>query len=402
MMKHRVASVVACSTVALFVACGDDEKKPTIKIGMINPSTGALAAYGPPLEEAVRLAVAEVNDNGGVLGKKLELLYRDEAGDPAAARRGAEELVEAGVPAIIGGAASSSTLAASEVTIPAQVPLISGASTAPSLTTLADNDFVFRTVIADDAQGVALANLVHGDGHTSANVIYIDNNYGTELANVFETAFVGLGGAVAVKEPYPEDAAQQVGYNWTADLTAAFAGSPPAVVLVAYAEDAVHLLTAWNTGAFNGQWYLTDGCKTETIPTSVGATKVAGIKGTAPASASATGQASFRTAFVDRYGKEPGLFAENYYDAAMLVALALVEAGAATGPAVRDALRAVANPPGRDIIVGEFSFGKQELAAGREINYQGASGPVDLDAAGDVEGAIDVWRFTASGGIETL
>ena len=105
------------------------------------------------------------------------------------------------------------------------------------------------------------------------------------------------------------------------------------------------------------------------------------------------------------YGDKPPLpFVENAYDALALIGLAAFRALAGqpvTGSSVRDHLRAVAGPPGQVFGPGDFARAFELLSAGREIDYRGASGSVDFDAAGDVATSIEVWRF-AGGGIEPL
>jgi ABC-type branched-subunit amino acid transport system substrate-binding protein len=99
--------------------------------------------------------------------------------------------------------------------------------------------------------------------------------------------------------------------------------------------------------------------------------------------------AAFNAAF------EPSTVPYNYqaYDAAMLIALAMVRAGEATGPAIRDNLRAVANPPGEEIFYGEWEKAVSLLNQGKEINYQGVSGVVDFKDTGDVGGEILIWKI---------
>ncbi|MDF1563583.1 MAG: hypothetical protein P1V51_11100 [Deltaproteobacteria bacterium] len=159
-------------------------------------------------------------------------------------------------------------------------------------------------------------------------------------------------------------------------------------------------LSTWNSaGGFSGASYLTDGMKSDDIAANVGSSVVEGIKGTAPASASGASYDLFKATYLELFGEEAGIFAENYYDAAMLIGLAMAKAKQNDGTALRDALREVASAPGTVNGVGEFQKGLDALAAGEAVNYEGASGPCDFDASDDVSGPVEIWQF--AGGTTT-
>jgi branched-chain amino acid transport system substrate-binding protein len=84
-------------------------------------------------------------------------------------------------------------------------------------------------------------------------------------------------------------------------------------------------------------------------------------------------------------------FAGQTYDATFLIALAIEKAGSTDRTAVRDALRAVASPPGTVIEPGEWAKAKKLIAEGKDINYEGATGPHDFDGQGEVAAVIDQW-----------
>jgi hypothetical protein len=110
----------------------------------------------------------------------------------------------------------------------------------------------------------------------------------------------------------------------------------------------------------------------------------------------------FEAAYEASYGKKPPLpFIDTAYDATYLLALAIEKAGSTDGAKVRDALRPIANPPGEPILPGEWAKAKRLIAEGKDIDYVGASGSQNFDAAGDVPGTFGVW--TVKGGeITTL
>jgi len=94
-------------------------------------------------------------------------------------------------------------------------------------------------------------------------------------------------------------------------------------------------------------------------------------------------------------------YIDTAYDATYLLALAIEKAGTTEGARVRDALRSIANPPGEQILPGEWAKAKRLLAEGADIDYVGASGSQNLDDAGDVPGTFGIWTVQ-KGEIKTL
>ena len=172
-MTRRIAVAVVG---IVFLACVAGLGADTINLGALMALTGALGPYGPPIANGAQLAVDQINAAGGVLGRPLELIIADTATSPDVGRAAASRLIEInGVSAIVGALSSGVTLAASSVTIPAEIPLISPASTAPSIPALDDNDFVFRTVVSDEVQGVVMGQFAFDQGYRRAAVIYVNS-----------------------------------------------------------------------------------------------------------------------------------------------------------------------------------------------------------------------------------
>jgi ABC-type branched-subunit amino acid transport system substrate-binding protein len=131
-----------------------------------------------------------------VHGASVDVISRDTAVNPVQGVDAARALVDVeNAVAIVGALSSGVTVAvANAVTVPNGVLMISGASTAPSITVLEDNDFLFRTTPSDASQGVVLARLAQEQGHEKVGIMYINNAYGEGLANQFEESFTALGG----------------------------------------------------------------------------------------------------------------------------------------------------------------------------------------------------------------
>jgi len=365
----------------------------TIKIGALMSLTGALGPYGPSISDGAQMAVDEINAAGGVLGKQLELVVRDTATSPDVGRDAASKLVEIDkVPAIVGALSSGVTLAASSVTIPAEVVLISPASTAPSLPALDDNDYVFRTVVSDEVQGVVLGRLAVILNYTRTSVTYVNNDYGKGLADTFKNTFEALGGQVLVMVAYEENKP-----SYRGEVDKLLAGNPEAIVMVSYPVDGNKQIVEAVEAGYQGAFLMTDGMKGEGVapgPACASAESPGPIEGAYGTVAAGGFKADQFEADYNAGGYGPSTipYYDKAYDAVMLIALAMVRAGEATGPAIRDNLRAVANPPGEIVYYNEFEKAVALLEAGQDINYQGAAGVVDFKDTGDVTGGILIWK----------
>jgi ABC-type branched-subunit amino acid transport system substrate-binding protein len=365
----------------------------TIKIGALMALTGGLGPYGPPIVSGAQLAVDQINAAGGVLGKQLELVVRDTATSPDVGRDAASKLVELyKVSAIMGALSSGVTIAASSVTIPAEVVLISPSSTAPSIPALDDNDYVFRTVVSDEVQGVVMARLALLLNNKTVSVIYVNNDYGKGLADTFKNTFEALGGQVLVMVAYEENKP-----SYRGEVDRLISGNPDAIFMVSYPVDGNKQVVEAVEAGYQGDFLFSDGMKGEGVaPGPVCASAEApgpieGAYGTAAAAGFRADQfdVDFNAAF------EPSTVPYNYqaYDAVMLIALAMIKAGDSSGPAIRDSLRTVANSPGEEVFYGEWDKAVSLLNQGKEINYQGVSGSVDLDDTGCVIGKILIWKI---------
>ena len=362
-------------------------------VGNLNGFTGALTEFATPLRNSVELAAEHVNRAGGVGGASMLIISRDTAVNPTQGVDSARALVDVeNSVAIVGALSSGVTIAvANSVMIPKERLIISGASTAPSITVLEDNDYVFRTAPSDAAQGIVLANLAKEQGYETAGVIYINNAYGEGLADQFEQTFTANGGEVTAKTPH-EDAQP----TYVSELQKATEGDPDVLVTISYPGQAQVYIREALEGDYADTFLFVDGVKgADWIEAIDGWTALEGTMGTAPGGPDRPEKALFEQAYLSAFGypvSHP--FMAEHYDAAVLIALAAAQAGTTTdSAAIRDALRDVANAPGEVVGPGRAGIARAFalIADGRDINYEGASGVVDIDANGDVFGPIEIW-----------
>lgn len=361
-----------------------------MRLGALMPMTGDLQVYGESSYNGLQLAVQEINAEGGVLGESITVRRGDTQTSPQAGVSAAQRLASVDqVHAFVGALSSGVTIPVARTVSRAQgIPQISGASTSPVITDLDDGDFLFRTVPSDAFQGVALAGIARDGGYERVGILYINNDYGKGLADAFQASFEDQGGAVTASVAYEGGQAAYRG-----ELRRASRDGAEALVLIGYPENGQVVLRQALEGGVFDQFIFTDGMKAPEIIDAIGAQYLNGSFGTAPeAREGTTGAAHFQSAYEEMYGEVPPQpFMDSAYDAVYLLALAAQRAGSLDGAAIRDNLRDVANPPGETIHPGEWEKALDLLADGQDINYEGASGSVNLDDKGDVPGTFAHW-----------
>ena len=408
--------LLAVTLTGLLAACGDDEEEATgtaaaspaaggpLKIGMLLDYTGSLAEFGPNIETGLQLAAKQINAAGGVLGKNIELIKADSGTNPQVATEAATRLINVnGVQAIVGSLSSGVTIAVADgVAVPNKIIMISPASTSHLLTVDKDNDFLFRTVLSDDAQGVVLADWAWEQGYKKVSTFYTNNAYGVGLSDTFVKSFKAKGGTVPAAVSHEQEQT-----TYLSELQKAVAGKPDAMVCISYpAEGAIYIKEAIENKLIS-TFLFTDGTKSDAIIKAVGAAALEGTTGTSPSTtAKAELTANFDADYKAEYGKDvPDLpYVREGYDAVVAIALA-AEAAKSTDPTkIRDQLRKVNGPPGTKIGAGAAGV-KQALTAiraGTDIDFEGAASTINWDKNGDIlTGDIEIFKIVG-GKFETV
>jgi PGF-CTERM protein len=374
-----------------------------VKIGVMQALTGDLGTYGQPMTDGMRLAIKEVNENGGVLGgKTLVLIIEDTQTSEVHAVDAANKLVKVDkVPVIIGTTGSGPSMAIIDITTGNGVLQISSSNTGPDFTTYPDNDLYFRTCPSDALQGRAMARLAVKEGYKTASTLVLNNPYGVGFEKVFVEEFEALGGTVLESVRYDPAAT-----TFDSEVEKACKSKPDFVMLCSYPQTgSVILKTAYEKGYMEDiDWLLSEGLRDETLAGMVGKDVagnyiIAGFKGTTPdPRAAGPSYETFKQNYIAEYGREPTTYCSNSYDAAAVVALAIEKAGKAEGTAIRDSIRDIANPPGEE--VSDIGEALRLIREGKEINYQGASGEITFDENGDVFGVYCEFTVADDGSVK--
>ncbi len=353
-----------------------------VKIGILGDLTGPIESLAPPIVAGAQLAFDQVNAQGGLLDGKIVTVTGDSACDPSVAGPAADKLVNTDqVTAFVGAFCTGATVgAATTAGIPGNVVQISPSASAPVLTTLEDNDLVFRTTPSDAFQGVKLADLLWAKGVKDVALTYVNNDYGKGLADVFAAHYAELGGTVTANLAHEDGKA-----DYRAELgQLAGSGSQNLVVLAYISGSGLTILQQANESGNFTSYFGGDGM----IGDALAGANVGNFTATrAGAYAGASADAFLKLAA--EAGIDPaGTYVPQAYDAGFLLALAIQKNGTADRAGLSAALRDVASPPGEKVLPGEWTKAKELIAAGTDIDYDGAGGPLDFDAAGDVDGII--------------
>lgn len=393
-----ISTIIIISLIlSLTVSIGPVQAAPKyIKLGSIEPLTGSLAAMGVSQQNAIDMAVKDINDAGGPLDKQIMLVRQDSQTKPAAGASAAHKLIGvSGVPAIIGACSSGVTIAISEVTIPNETVQISTGSTSPRITYLDDNGYVSRTAPPDIYCGGAMAMWAIDQGFETGSTFVVDNPYGLGLSHAFADAFSAAGGEIL----------NQVGIlknksSYRTELRKVFNKDPDVVMNAAYAKDDIVALKQWYELGYPNVWFEAPEGRTVGMIDALG-----DIYNDFPVIDMHTPSTEFREQFAknyeETYDRRVGVWTRHAYDATMAIALAIQQAGpdyldasrVEQARMIRDNLRSVTNPPGEVVSYPDaFERGKKLLNEGKEINYEGISGAVNFTETGDVVNDFMVWR----------
>ncbi len=380
-----------------------------LKLGSLFPTTGDLASIGQNMPIAAQLAVDTINACGGVNGEPVTLVKEDDQTDPGAGSAAMTKLAEVDrVNAVVGSFASSVSTAALDVAVRNKVMMVSPGSTSPVFTERAQNGefdgYWARTAPPDTYQAQALAALARKQGFTQVSTVVINNDYGVGFEQQFNQSFTDLGGTVLNQN-------RPVRYDPRAttldsEAGSAFANNTQAVAAILYAETGSLLLqAAFQQGLMNDVTVLlTDGVYSEDFTEQVGkkadgTSIIAGALGTVPG---ADGQAleALTTLWRDSTNSDLTAFVPHTWDATVLLMLAAQAAGNNSGEAIRTTIRDVSGGDG--VEVTDPCEAMELIRQGETINYQGASGNVDIDENGDVVGVYDVWTVNPDGSLSVI
>jgi ABC-type branched-subunit amino acid transport system substrate-binding protein len=359
----------------------------TLKIGTLLPQTGSLAFLGPPEFAGVKLAIQDINAAGGVLGKQVTETDSD-SGDTSTdtASQSVDRLLSNNVDAIVGAASSSVSLSVIDKITGAGVLQISPANTSDELTNYADKGLYFRTAPPDVLQGRVLGDLIASDGNSTLGILALQDSYGTGLATNVTKSFESSGGKVVQQVIYDPKAA-----SFATEVGKIKAADPEAIAVIAFDETKkiIPELVKQGIGPANKKIYFVDGNVGADYSKDFPKGTLKGVKGTNPGVvADDAFKARLKTI-------DPKLDAFTYgpesYDATIVVALAAEAAGDDSGTSIASKMQEVSAGGTK---CTTFKDCDALLKSGKDIDYDGVSGPIEFNAKGDPsEATVSIYQF---------
>jgi branched-chain amino acid transport system substrate-binding protein len=315
----------------------------TVKIGEVNPITGAIGRYGTSCHQGVQLAIDQVNSGGGVLGKKIALLTEDnqsQAGQTSTIVR--KFVTQDKVVAIIGDLTSSATLEGGPIAQAAKIPMVTPLATNPKVTEI--GDYIFRVCFIDEFQGRVMARFALENMKSKKAAILTDTkqDYSVGLSGFFRETFVNDGGSVVREQSYSSSDTV-----FRAQLTSIQAARPDVVFLPGYYPEVGIILKQARQLGITVPFI---GCEAWDSPTLL---QVAGkaADGCYFSNQFSAGDPSpvvqkFGKVYREKFGTLPDNFAALGYDAANVILDAIKRANSTDSAAIRDAIAQTKGFPG--------------------------------------------------------
>ncbi len=341
MKKHSFLAAVALVCAVVVSGCKKESAGPSgnvIKIGEFASLTGKEAAFGQSSHKGTLLAIEEINSAGGVLGKKLELIYEDNRSTPGESATVVQKLIARDkVVAILGEVATGRSLEAAPICQKNRIPQVSPSSTNPRVTEM--GDYIFRVCFTDPFQGKLLANFAKKTLKVQQVALLTDvaAPYSVGLAKYFREPFVANGGTVVMEKSFSSG-----DKDFKPQLTAIKAANPQAIFAPCYYTEAGLIAVQARQLGISVPLFGGDGWEAPEL-IQIGGSALEGTYYSTHYSAELDTPLvqSFVKKFKARFdGETPDAMAALGYDSAMVLADAIKRAGSTEGPKIRDALAA--------------------------------------------------------------
>lgn len=336
----KIMSVLAGTMLmgSIFAGCGDDAKSDEIKIGANFELTGNVANYGSATLDGLKLAIKEVNDAGGVNGKKITIVDADNKSEASEAVNAATKLIsDDKVKVIVGPAVTANVIAESQVATDDKIPVVAPDATSPEVTV--ENGqvkpYIFRSCFIDPQQGTVMAKFATENLKAKTAVIYVDNStdYSKSLGKVFKEKFEAAGGKVLDQQAFV--AKDQ---DFKATLTTLKAANADVIFVPAYYEEVGKIVKQARELGITCPILGTDGWDDSKVADIAGADALNNTFFSTHYSDKDDSVKVFVEAFKQEYGHMPNVFAALGYDAGKMIVDAIKRAGSDDPEKIRQAL----------------------------------------------------------------
>ena len=359
-MKAKVLSVLLLAAMLLSACASEVTTTATggevIKIGVLYNLTGSQASLDTPSANGAKLAAKEINDGGGINGKKIELVSYDGKSDAATIGNAATQLVESDkVVVMMGFSDSDMVMAAAPIAAKAGIPFVTSGATSPKLPEKVPT-YLFLACFGDNVQAAAAAEYAYNT--TKAKIAYLLIDKGMEytllLGKYFKERFIELGGTVVLEDNY-----QTGDKDFSAQITKLkAAGTMPDVLFISSGPDDVGtIVKQFRDAGIDKPIFGGDGYDTPNL-VSIAGKGAENVYFTTHSLMDETGGTDAVKKFIAGYKKEfnappENAFAGLGYDTVMLIADAIKRAGSADPKAILEALKTTKDLPG---VTGKITF----------------------------------------------
>ena len=364
-----------------------------LRIGVLLPATGEGASIGASELAGVRAAVDAANEAGGVNGKNVELIVRNEGADAVSAGVALQLLLSSRIDVMIGPAASNNAIALAPTIVQEDIAACSPSASALALDEFPDDGLLFRTIPSDSLQAEAMAEVIEQTGETSASIAYVDDGYGRPFEEALEAALRRRGIKIDDAVGYAVD-----DETFDTDAKRVVKAATGAIALIGDPDAGSRVLAAIASAMENEP---RDIVVNDALRQPFSISQLAAISENVRAlirGVSAyvrTDDEGLLAAISSQDSSASGLFATQAYDCVNLFIIAAQQ----TSSTAADTLKAViAGNSAAGSACRTFVQCKDLLAQGRRINYVGPSGRLELNSSGDPSSAIyDEFEFDESG-----
>ena len=350
--KARWALLVCLIMVFSIVAgCGGNgstsdkaKDQDVIKLGFLGATTGSVANYGIPGQKGMKMAIEEVNNSGGVLGKKLEGIYLDNKGDSSEIALITDKYINRDkVVALVGDPCTGLTKIAADIAQKNKVVIFSAGATGTGVVEI--GDYVFRNTLLDMFAVPSVVDwMMNTKGWKNfAVVTSLNNGYSTALTPVFKDAINKQGGKIVIEESINDEET-----DFTAQITNIKKAKPHVLVFTGYYREAALLMNEAKKQGLDITLVGGDGLYGQDLAKLGGKAveeKVVlycGFSSDKPTQETR----KFLEAYRAKYNEEPDMFSAQYYDAVMILAKAMKDANSTDPSVFKDELAKLKDYPG--------------------------------------------------------
>ena len=371
--RRALQGVAAAATLSVAPQLSRAQPAP-IKLGSLTPLTGAGGPYGPSMRDVMAGVVKEVNAAGGVIGRQVELISEDEQSSPEPAVRAARKLIDVDrVAAIMGTWVSADTTAVSPLCWESKT-MLTTCSGADSITLAPHQGFILRTQPNSNLQFSAISQFMLGEGAKRIGYIGPQTPYIESARKLFEAA-TKAAGASFTQVVYEADKT-----SYRSEVDQLLRANPDFLVLSGYQPDTMVLLPDLYRAGYQGRMITLSYALTAKVLQSLPHETTDGIYIFQPSPAVGTPPFQHVQRLAGKQDIDP--YTAQAYDQVNLILMGIALAGQATGIAIRDNVRKSKQPGGTSVDNAVDAI--KLIAAGKPIDYTGASGPCQFNEIGDI------------------